>query len=490
MLQERFEDSDEAEAAAHDFVTFCHGRAWVFTDLGSTASGEALYQFTHRTFLEYFTGLFLTRTCDTPEALAELLLPLIKRSEWDVVAQLAFQIKASELDTAANRILTLLIDAADKSRNGPKWNLLSFSARSLEFIVPSPAVARRLATVCIDEAIDWGVTVLASPKAEVREIRTAPRDSVAAGVLGGLLKATDESRPFIADSIKQRITAQLNKGDRKATVALEIGLHLTMTLNYPPRRSVARAELVNEWDNLSREIAKESEKQFVELAEHNQRLAFDALARRLISIDKFIELHGALALFEGRRYLLFPDIWMISPAQLVLGRLTHSVGADPIQSELDSIHDLKQISRMLPNQALPWVGRASHTYHPWWPQWLFDDELPGISWPSLEGDAAFGAILLSAAIVESVSTRDPEHRRLGTTSDKVPFARILRARFSKSSLDSARSDMEKLGLDASQSALLVDWIEKKINLAEPSAKARRPSRKATKKGPSKSARAR
>src|SRR5207244_4718326 len=141
--------------------------------------------------------------------------------------------------------------------------------------------------------IDWGVTVLASPKAEVREIRTAPRDSVAAGVLGGLLKATDESRPFIADSIKQRITAELNKGYGKAAVALEIGLHLTMTLNYPPRRSVARAELVNEWDNLSREIAKESEKQFVELAEHNQRLAFDALARRLISIDKFIELHGA-----------------------------------------------------------------------------------------------------------------------------------------------------------------------------------------------------
>ena len=41
------EEWDEAEAVANRFVEFFKGRAWVFSDTGSTKS-EALYQFTHR----------------------------------------------------------------------------------------------------------------------------------------------------------------------------------------------------------------------------------------------------------------------------------------------------------------------------------------------------------------------------------------------------------------------------------------------------------
>ena len=47
-----FEYWDEAEDAARAFIRFCRGRAWVFTDTGTTDTGERLYQFTHRTFLE------------------------------------------------------------------------------------------------------------------------------------------------------------------------------------------------------------------------------------------------------------------------------------------------------------------------------------------------------------------------------------------------------------------------------------------------------
>lgn len=48
----------EAEAAAKDFIAFCRGRAWVFSDAGTRGDGERLYAFTHRTFLEYFTAAF------------------------------------------------------------------------------------------------------------------------------------------------------------------------------------------------------------------------------------------------------------------------------------------------------------------------------------------------------------------------------------------------------------------------------------------------
>jgi len=45
-----FESADDARAAALEFVEFCRGRIWVFSDAGTTASGERLYAFTHRTF--------------------------------------------------------------------------------------------------------------------------------------------------------------------------------------------------------------------------------------------------------------------------------------------------------------------------------------------------------------------------------------------------------------------------------------------------------
>jgi predicted NACHT family NTPase len=60
LLEKRFEDEDEARAAAENFIDFCSGRAWVLTDVGTTAEGERLFAFTHRTFLEYFAASQLT----------------------------------------------------------------------------------------------------------------------------------------------------------------------------------------------------------------------------------------------------------------------------------------------------------------------------------------------------------------------------------------------------------------------------------------------
>jgi predicted NACHT family NTPase len=86
LCPKRFEDRDEAESAARKFIEFCRGRAWVFTDTGTTKEGERLYQFTHRTFLEYFTAAHLVRTHATPQSLIDVLLPKIAKREMDVVS--------------------------------------------------------------------------------------------------------------------------------------------------------------------------------------------------------------------------------------------------------------------------------------------------------------------------------------------------------------------------------------------------------------------
>jgi predicted NACHT family NTPase len=75
LLGRGFESDDAARDAASEFVEFCRGRMWVFSDAGTTATGEKLYAFTHRTFLEYFAAAQLAYDSDAPEKLARMYPP-------------------------------------------------------------------------------------------------------------------------------------------------------------------------------------------------------------------------------------------------------------------------------------------------------------------------------------------------------------------------------------------------------------------------------
>ena len=106
FLQRRgFEAIEDAGDAAAEFVEFCRGRMWVFTDAGTTASGERLYAFTHRTFLEYFAASWLAYNSDIPEHLARSLAPHVARNEWSVVSELAVQIKDGTSTEGARRVM-------------------------------------------------------------------------------------------------------------------------------------------------------------------------------------------------------------------------------------------------------------------------------------------------------------------------------------------------------------------------------------------------
>jgi hypothetical protein len=144
-----FEPESSARSAAKEFVEFCHGRMWVFSDAGTTASGEKLYAFTHRTFLEYFAAAHIAAISDRPEDLADLLAPRLVAGQWDVVGELAIQIKDHSSDRGADRIYGRLLDSTlDKDKQG---YLLSFLCGCLNGVRPSPANAR----VLIRAAIRW-----------------------------------------------------------------------------------------------------------------------------------------------------------------------------------------------------------------------------------------------------------------------------------------------------------------------------------------------
>ncbi|NKE56315.1 NACHT domain-containing protein [Lentzea sp. PSKA42] len=143
FLQPAFSSRPEAEQAARQFIEFCRGRGWVLTDVGTTADGETLFAFMHRTFMEYFAAYELTRLFDGPEKIAKVILPRIAAAEWEIVAELAVQISNKHSRDGAARLLeTLLNDKRYRSATS-RQNVARFAMRCLGFVhVPMPLAAR------------------------------------------------------------------------------------------------------------------------------------------------------------------------------------------------------------------------------------------------------------------------------------------------------------------------------------------------------------
>lgn len=189
---EQFEDRETASLAARQFVEFCRGRAWVFTDIGTTPRGERLYQFTHRTFLEYFTANYLTRTHYTPDRLIAVLLPRIRQREWNTVAQLAFQIQSETAAGADDELIATLIEQANRGREEESWNYLAFAAQCLEFMVPSTTVRAEVTTVCLQRCITWAAHVIS--QSQVQALTGLRNNSVQSEVSESYKRWLRESR--------------------------------------------------------------------------------------------------------------------------------------------------------------------------------------------------------------------------------------------------------------------------------------------------------
>lgn len=198
LLKKRYDNEEDAEQAATDFIDFCKGRAWVLTDVGSE-----LYGFTHRTFLEYFAASQLVRTKRDAKALLTKLWPHIRRAEWEVVAQLAVQILGRFVDDGADDFLELVLTRAHNSKNKTEsYNAIAFSCRSLNFIVPRPPVLRAIVQAVVDShcAQPWG-------------------HNTVHGVIGGLITGVaEENQAMVARYFQDCIRSRLQKDpmDRRA----------------------------------------------------------------------------------------------------------------------------------------------------------------------------------------------------------------------------------------------------------------------------------
>lgn len=132
-------DASASAAEASDFLEFCSGRAWLLNRVGTNSRGERLYDFAHRTFMEYFAACYFSRQSVTADSLAVKLLPIIQERKSGVVAQLALQqfdiAHVDGLDKSIEKLLA--IGRGDRS-------IYLFLLDLLRYVVPGLNVLRKV----------------------------------------------------------------------------------------------------------------------------------------------------------------------------------------------------------------------------------------------------------------------------------------------------------------------------------------------------------
>jgi hypothetical protein len=110
--------------------------------VGTTATGEPLYSFAHRTFLEYFAAMHLAAEADTPEALARALIPPLVRGEWDIIPELAIAMKDEATSGGGQRVLQAMLKDRRYTSDAARRNLLLLAVYCLNLGGPDPGLCQ------------------------------------------------------------------------------------------------------------------------------------------------------------------------------------------------------------------------------------------------------------------------------------------------------------------------------------------------------------
>jgi len=466
LYQRLFEDRDEAERAARVFIEFCEGRAWVFTDTGTTKEGEKLYQFTHQTFLEYFTAAYLVRTHSTPALLMNVLRPKILKREWDVVAQLAVHIQNKYVEGAGDKALTMLIGQAQKVTGDKLWNLSSFAVRCLEFLIPSPSIIQSIVSTFMEHFIEWGLTRLRENTSSYvgGESMYDPDETFIS-----LLNAAPENRKTIATYLKNLLIDNL-KGSNKqiAVIASELGLNLgTMSSRRNRRhiRNIRQDETGQFWRRVSDHISNVCSDQIAGL---RQEYIQPCYSRGPVNVADLINWHGVEAIFQPCPFIMFPSSSWVPIAGSVFNGLSNS---SKETLDTNTLRRLKVMGSLLLSYPPPWI-RAQKSYRDEI-IWNYENKRDPIRLRNLETDALFGAFLLVAVYLEEVMTISSEKIGVATrTIERVRYALsdymegIFLAYEDAAMMDRVQGEIERCQFTVEQGDFVWRWVRREVVLVE------------------------
>jgi hypothetical protein len=336
-----FELEDDARQAASEFIRFCRGRMWVFSEMGVTGAGELLYSFTHRTFLEYFAAEHMAYGCDTAEGLAETLAPHVARHEWDIVAELAVQIKDRTSHRGAQRIYAILLGNGSCGSAEGRGAVLQFLSRCLRSVDPSPGTVRQLTGEVLAHLF-------------ARDLD----DPVGFLPLCWLLASCAAHKNVVNDEIGARVAAMVASDDLSTRMN---GLRLAIWAPYgitwfgeSGPRLTRESPLVRYWRDRRDENVQRYADIIVDAVHDDAGMRDTALWANLITVSRALEMPGGiLALFQAHPTGIFGGRWggdlMSAARNLAHWRadLSYPAGPDPASTTAGKIYS----SGKLPTRA-------------------------------------------------------------------------------------------------------------------------------------------
>lgn len=474
LCPRRFEDKDDAESASREFIEFCKGRAWVFTDTGTKREGESLYQFTHRTFLEYFTAAHLTRTNSTPEKLGEVLEKRISKREWDVVAQLAFQLQNKNVEGAGDVLLTTLIDSSNKYKRKENLNILSFATRCLEFMIPSPKVTRTISVTCITHCFN-----MYPRHSEKSKLRKRPFRALAhfgdetvepLGILGQLLNASSENREVIAKELEGLLAEKIiNDNIKESLLAFEICMHLSMIHSNISRRRNINLEALDFCDRISDRIFNACSIQIIELCKKYFEPCFDSVWRGKVSTSDFVKWHGIKSLFHQCNYIIFGTS-STSLVERLFFYLMNDLFLDTrIKERTNFCRILEETGHVLTNVPPPWASAnqvysknlGNYTEHAY-----FIKQKSSFKLLELSPDAIFSAFIVNAMLLEALNSEKNILLRNDEGQPSLainPIRLILLSRFKEAPKDKVLEEMDRCLFTTEQQEFAWRWIKSEVD---------------------------
>jgi len=453
----------DAEAAAKDFIAFCRGRAWVFSDAGTRGDGERLYAFTHRTFLEYFTAAYLARNSRGAEALAAQLLPRVREGQWDVVAQLACHIQDQAQAGSADAILRLFLDEA-RSVTAPaeSYRLYAFMAHCLAFLVPRPVIRCEI----VAEFLHFWLGHAAAFLDRSNPPPPPPLPSDGKTVYLSLIASASENRPTVLATIEGVVTEILHRGPGcMPSCAAELALLTPERLRIVRSHDVPHLERPAEL--FGAQYIQRNASTLLALATADVRVAW-FLAKQLPSWSEMelLEHHGFVALVSTQSSQLF-GFYRMGPTGSIIQALARNDYF--YASECD--HFCRVAERLLETPT-PWI-MGCKAFH--WESVLHRSAVNSTRGKPMEripSGVLFLAFSVGALVVECSANSQADRAELFRALEEVVhFSRTLQKLME---IWRYRIDREVAAGDfvawpffcfsSAQERLVRDWMERKIDL--------------------------
>jgi hypothetical protein len=188
---------NRARAAADRFVKHLIGRSWILQE-----QSAGIFEFTHRTFMEYYFARWLHDAYDGINILFDHVACHICAGEWTDPIHLVFQMKAAGKLRSAESFTKLLIELVERTRDTDELpNVTRFLANSIGYLQPSEILMVRITKAlagAVNSGAEW-FSVVGDIVASPTEFQNAIIEGVYEGLADDIANRQGRTIGFVVD---------------------------------------------------------------------------------------------------------------------------------------------------------------------------------------------------------------------------------------------------------------------------------------------------